>query len=603
MTLPHHGGSYRVLVERDVPMQTRDGVTLRADVYRPDADELFPALVVRTPYDKSVLWAVDGTPAAHLAECHFFPQRGYVTVVQDARGRHASDGAFEPFFHEGADGYDTVEWAATLPGVNGRVGMAGQSYQAIAQYLAAIEQPPSLQAIAPVSAPTAYFENCVWRRGAFELGWILPYFIGLGRDTLARAGVADRRQPEIDRYLVDPGVRFSPLTDREYRHLPLSDWADRLDDAAPYLREILRHGTDGPFWDRVNALRGIDRITVPALHVTSWYDSFLPDPLAMFQALARRAAQGQAREQRLLVGPWSHINYSVPTSGGAGEADFGPAAAITLQEILLEWFDRHLKDIPHVTTPDPVRVFVTGANAWSSHSQWPPACADPIALYLHSHGEANGAAGDGVLSCDQPAAEPADEFRYDPDDPVPTRGGTTLMSLGMAGGVFDQSAIEARTDVLVYTSQPLSTALEIAGPISLVLYASTSGPDTDFTAKLVDVRPDGYAANIADGIVRASFRESLIEPRPVEPGEITEYHIDLWSSCHAFGPGHRVRLEVSSSNFPRYDRNLNTGQSGVDATHFVVAHQIVLHDTERPSHLLLPVKSRGSAEDGDDVHV
>ena len=593
MSLPHEGGQHRVVVEHDVGTTMRDGVVLRADVYRPDAPGRFPVLVVRTPYDKSVLHKPDGTPAAHLAECHFFPQRGYVVVVQDCRGRHASEGEFVPFVDEGADGYDTVEWAAAQPWSTGDVGMAGQSYQAITQYLAALEQPPSLRAIAPVSGPTALFQNCIRRHGVFELGWILPYYIGFGRDRLERLGTAATRQPEVDAYLEDPAVRFSPLRREEYLHLPVLDWADRLADVAPYLRETLEERVDGPYWEAVDAVRRAERIQVPALHVASWYDSFLPDPLAIFQRLRPGGQDVPGREQRLLVGPWGHIAFSTPTSGGTGDADFGPESVIELQETLLRWFDHHLRGLDTgLLDEPPVRLFVMGDDRWRDEPGWPLERAVTRELYLHSGGAANSSAGDGTLSFDRPGAEPPDAFDYDPDDPVPTRGGTTLMNLAMTGGVLDQSEVEQRADVLVYTGEELTEPLEVTGPVSVVLHAVSTAPDTDFTAKLVDLQPDGYARNVVEGIVRASFRASLSDPTPIAPGEVVTYEIDLWATSHVFAPGHRLRLEVSSSNFPRYERNPNTGEPAGTATSVVVAHQRVLHETAFASHVRLPVVER-----------
>lgn len=594
MKLQHSGGAHAVVVEHDVEMVSRDGVTLRADVYRPDAGGTFPVILVRTPYDKSVLFTPEGQPAAHLAECHSFPQHGYVVVVQDTRGRHTSDGTFTPFVDDARDGYDTVEWAARLPWADGTVGMAGQSYQAIAQYLAAMEQPPSLRAIAPVSAPVSFFQNCIWRRGVFELGWILPYFIGLGRNALARGGATEARLAEIDSWLEDPAVRFSPLTREKYLSLPVRQWADRLADAAPYLREVMDADVEGPYWDAINPLLHPERITVPALHVASWYDSFLPDPLAMFEALRPDGVDVPGREQRLMVGPWSHVNFSVPTSGGAGEADFGAEAAIELQQILRRWFDHHLKGIDTGMLQEaPVRVFVMGENRWREEREWPLARAVEQAWHLTSGGAANGSSGDGRLGTEPPAAiEPSDRFVYDPDDPVPTCGGTTLMSLGMAGGVFDQTEVEKRSDVLVYTSDELTEPLEVTGPVRVHLVASTSAPDTDFTAKLVDIEPQGYARNVCDGVVRARFRSSLREPSLVAPGEPVEYEIDLWSTSHVFAPGHRLRLEISSSNFPRYDRNPNTGEPFGTANNVVVAQQEVFHDAARPSRIMLPVVAR-----------
>jgi len=584
---------YDVVVEHDVPMETRDGTVLRADVYRPDAEGTFPVLVVRTAYDKSVRFTPEGKPAVHVSETHFFPQHGYVVVAQDTRGRYASDGEFTPFFDEALDGYDTVEWAARLPWSDGRVVTCGQSYQAITQYLTAPLQPPSLRAMSVVSAPVSFFENCVYRNGVFELGWMLPYFLGLSYDTLERKGLDLR--PALEAYLEDPSVRFSPLKREHYEHLPISDWGERLAPGAPYFADLLAHSVDGPFWDRTDVLSRAAEIDTPTLHVGSWYDSFQPDGQRMFRAMRDGAPSAAARRgQKLIMGPWGHIPYSHPTTQGAGEAEFGPEALIDLHAIQLRYFDHLLKGVDTgLLDEPPVRIFVMGENVWRDEQEWPLARTRYTPLYLHSGGAANSVRGDGTLSFDAPAGdEPADGFTYDPHDPVPTRGGTTLMALGMAGGVFDQREIEEREDVLVYTSDALEADLEVTGPVTMTLFAASTAPDTDFTAKLVDVRPDGYAANVVDGVVRARFRDSLRAPTPIEPGAVVEYAIDLWATSHLFRAGHRLRLEVSSSNFPRYDRNANTGAPFGTDTELRTAEQTIHHDAARPSAVVLPVIPR-----------
>jgi uncharacterized protein len=584
---------YDVVVERDVPMRARDGVVLRSDIYRPDAEGTFPVLVVRTAYDKNVRWTPEGKPAVHVSESHWFPQRGYVVVVQDTRGRFASDGEFVPFVDDALDGYDTIEWAATLPWSNGKVASVGQSYQALTQYLTAPEQPPSLVAMSAVSGPVQYFDNCVWRGGVFELGWMLPYFLGLSYETLRRNGRPEAKA-ELEAYLEDPTVRFSPFKDEHYRHLPILDWGDRLAEGAPYFANLLRHSTNGPFWDQTDVLGRVEEIDAPTLHVGSWYDSFQPDGHRLFSALRERAATEEARRgQKLIMGPWGHIPYSHPTTQGAGDIDFGPEALIELHAIQLRWFEHYLNGVDNgVLDEPPVRIFVMGENVWRDEQEWPLARTQYTPLYLHSRGGANTRSGDGTLSFDAPADEPADGFVYDPNDPVPTRGGTTLMSLGMAGGVFDQGDIEDRKDVLVYTGEPLENDLEVTGPVTMTLYAATTAPDTDFTAKLIDVRPDGYAHNIVDGIVRARFRESTRHPTPVEPGRVIAYEIDLWCTSHLFKAGHRLRLEVSSSNFPRYDRNPNTGRPFGTDVELRTARQTIFHDGDRASHVTLPIIPR-----------
>ena len=584
MTAQASQAQHRVVVDKDVPMQTRDGVTLYADVYRPDTDGRFPILVVRTPYDKSADMA--------LTEKDYFPSRGYVVVVQDTRGRFRSEGDFYPFIHEGRDGYDTIEWAASLPWSDGKVGMVGQSYLGLVQYFAAPERPPHLTAMSPVSGPVTYFENCTYRRGVFELGWMLAYFTFMQRDTLERKGLYEHYKPILDDYLSYPDVPMSPLKKEEYRHLPLKDWAERFKDGAAYFADFLNHSTDSPYWYPTDLRRQFHNIDTPMLHVGSWYDVFQYDTLTMYSGLREHALTQEARQnQKLLMGPWAHLlPYAQPTSRGTGDIDFGDEALIELHDVQLRWFDYFLKGIENsIIDEAPIRLFVMGDNRWRDENEWPLARTRYTDLYLHSGGRANSLNGDGSLTFSAPSDEPQDRYVYDPNDPVPTRGGSTL---GLAMGVLDQTKIEQREDVLVYTGEVLNEDIEITGPVSLTLYAASSAPDTDFTAKLIDLRPDGYAQNIAEGVIRARFRESASSPSLITPGEVYEYSVDMWATSHVFKAGHRFRLEVSSSNFPRYDRNPNTGHDfGVD-TELKAAQQTIFHESRYPSHLVLPVIPR-----------
>jgi len=575
---------HKVKVERGLAMRARDGVTLYADVYRPDAPGKFPVLVMRTPYDKS--------QNIGLTEKDYFPQRGYVLVVQDTRGRFSSEGEFYPFVHEANDGYDTIEWAAALPWSSGVVGTVGQSYLGLVQYQAAPTRPPHLKAMCPVSGPVTYFENCIFRRGVFELGWDLTYFLFMSRNMLERKGIYEKERAALDAYLENPALPFSPLTEKDYRHLPIRDWGKRLGAGAPYLADFLNNWKYNDYWAATDVRPRCARVTVPMLHVGSWYDAFQYDTLAMYSLLRRNAATDEARRgQRLLMGPWAHLlPYAVATSRGTGDIDFGPEAKIELHALQLRWFDHFLKGAePAMLDEPPVRIFVMGENRWRDEWEWPLERTAYTKMYLRSGGHANALSGDGKLSPEPPGDESHDSYTYDPENPVPTRGGTTL---GLAPGVFDQREIEMRNDVLVYTGAPLEADLEVTGPIAMKLFAASSAPDTDFMAKLVDVRPDGYAHNIAEGVIRARFRESLSTPTLIKPGEIYAYDIDMWSTSHVFRRGHRLRVEITSSNFPRYDRNPNTGgELGFD-TEMKAAHQSVFHKAGAQSYILLPVIPR-----------
>lgn len=563
-----------MIIEKDVAMQTRDGVTLRADVYRPDAPGRLPVLLSRLPYDKN--------GRRRPGDIDLFVEHGYVVIIQDTRGRFASEGDYDPLVWEAQDGYDAVEWAAALPYSSGRVGTMGQSYLGATQYLLAPTRPPHLTAAFPVSAP-ADFDQC-WiyhTGGAFEFGWQIPYAILMARDTIRRRGLTETLLPDLECLLAPSETPWAPpLTPEAYRRLPLMEWAERLAPVAPYLADYFREPTLGARSARVDVEARHAEIDVPMYHVTSWYDIFLHGGLANFCGLRQRAMTARGRAaQKLLIGPWAHLfPYTNPTSTGTGDADFGAAALIGIHEIQLRWFDHWLKGVDTgLLEEPPVKIFVMGANRWRDEQEWPLARTRYTPYYFH---------GGGALGPREPGEEPPDQFVYDPADPVPTRGGNTLI---LPMGVRDQRPVEARPDVLVYTSEVMTSALEVTGPVTVTLYAATTAVDTDFTAKLVDVRADGYAHNLADGIVRARYRESRERPTLLTPGAVSRFTIDLWATSHVFLPGHRIRVDIASSNFPRFDRNLNTGEDQATGRRWDTARQTVFHDRRYPSHIVLPV--------------
>ena len=582
-------GQFKVIRERNVMVPMRDGTRLATDVFRPDAPGRFPALVNRGPYGK------DDYVASPDHSVWFFPTHGYVVLSQDCRARFQSEGDYyNPLFQEVADGYDTVEWAARQPWCNGRVGTTGQSYLGATQYTLATNNPlpPHLQAMAPVSASSDFHQSWVYHTGgAMEWGWMVPYAIHKGRNTLERLGRADLLA-QMDEYVLEPGNFGRPLKDEWFRHLPLKDWIGRLQETAPYFREYFEQELDGPYWWRLNLLRNLAGIKIPLFHVSSWYDIFLEGALNAYTAITEGGGSDLARRnQKLLVGPWAHIRpYTRPTSGDTGDIDFGPEAAIELHDHLRRWFDYWLKDLDTgLMDEPPVYLFVMGDNRWRHENEWPLARTHYTRYYFHSGGSANTRNGDGVLSTAPPGEEPPDSYIYDPDDPAPTLRGNTLM---IPHGVADQRPAEDRPDVLVYTSAPLERELELTGPITAQLFAASSAVDTDFTAKLVDVAPDGYARNLQDGIVRARYRTSARRPTFITPGQVYEYKIDLWATSHVFQAGHRLRVEISSSNFPRFDRNPNTGAPLGEDDRLETAQQTVLHTAAHPSHILLPVIPR-----------
>lgn len=579
---------YKVIRERNVMVPMRDGTCLATDVFRPDAPGRFPVLVNRGPYGKD----------SYVENPHhsvwYFPEHGYVVLSQDCRGRFESEGDYDPLFQESNDGWDTVEWAARQPWSNGRVATTGQSYLAATQYTLATADPlpPHLQTMAPVSASSDFHQSWVYHTGgAMEWGWMVPYAILKGRNTLERAGLSDLLS-EMDKYVLEPGNFGQPLTDEWYQHLPLRDWIDRLKEAAPYFHEYFDQELDGPYWWKIGLKQHLQRINMPMFHISSWYDIFLEGALTAFSEISERGATSLAKEnQKLLVGPWAHIRpFTEPNTGGCGDIDFGEAAAIELHEHLRRWFDHWLKDEDTGYLDEPsVNIFVMGENQWRQEDEWPLARTHYTKFYLHGDTPANSKNGGGYLSTVPPDDDKPDEYIYDPENPVPTKGGNTLI---IPFGVANQSETEARDDVLVYSTPTLEKDTEITGPIKMHLFAATSAIDTDFTAKLVDVHPDGYSQNLQDGIVRARFRTSVAQPSFVEPGRVYPYVIDLWSTSHLVKKGHQIRVDISSSNFPRFDRNPNTGATlGVDSK-LEKAKQTVYHNSTYPSHMVLPLIPR-----------
>jgi uncharacterized protein len=571
------GANDAVRVEKNVEARMRDGVMLRADVYRPAADGTFPVLLQRTPYSKNEDGYVPGFRA--------LAARGFIVVVQDTRGRYMSDGVARPH-DEAEDGFDTIRWARTLPGANGKVGMWGGSYLATTQLLAATLQPDGLAALFPSSSYSSRYDM-VFQGGAFYLndglGWNLGQSIDVRRRVLTPA--VNRDQPiGLDR------EQRTLLRDRWLWHLPLKSIdALELSRFAPGYFDMLAHPSYDQFWERFDIEAKHRQFQAPAFHLTGWYDTLLTGTLRNFTGLRARAATDHARRnQRLVVGPWTHARPTLQSTK-IEDVDYGPQAGFAAQQAYEQWFDRWLRGRGAAgdQTSAPVRIFVMGENRWRDEQEWPLARAKPTAFYLHSGGRANSLAGDGGLSTAAPAEEPADRYTYDPANPVPT---------GAIGGYSripsDQRPIERRTDVLVYSTPPLDRDLEVTGPLSVTLWIASSAPDTDFTAKLVDVHPDGTARAINDGILRARYRTSKSAPVLLTPGQPTEITIDLGATSNVFMAGHRIRLDVSSSNFPRFDRNPNTGGVFGEDAEVRRAAQTIFHDAARPSRLVLPVIPR-----------
>lgn len=536
-----------------IPM--RDGTKLAANIFRPKAAGRFPVILMRTPY---------GKPDEKWGDAKRYIPAGYAMVVQDCRGRGKSAGTWDPFRYDVEDGFDTQEWVGQQPWCNGEIGTAGGSYVGWTQWSSAPNSSRHLKAMVPV-VPFGNAYDLAYVGGAFQLALLMGWGAGVGGVALKPDSL-----PEV------------------YRHLPLNTFGQQFEKKVSYLEDWIRHPDYDDYWKQ----RGMDYryadVTVPALNIGGWYDIFSKTTIELVnQVRASSRDRSVRRNEFVVMGPWTH---GVGTRK-VGELDFGADAALNLGDLQFRWFEYWLKGRETGVQDWPaLYLFVMGENRWRGEDEWPLKRTQFASYYLHSEGHANTAKGDGVLSTTTPGEEKPDLYTYDPKDPVPSVGGNNLV--GATAGPFDQVDVESRKDVLVYSTAPLERDTEITGPVKLVLWASTDARDTDFTAKLIDVDAEGKAYNLCDGIIRARYRHGHDKPALLAPGQPDMFEIDLWVTSNLFRWGHRIRLEVSSSNFPRFDRNPNTGHAfGVDAD-LVSAHQTILHDSEHPSHLVLPVIPR-----------
>lgn len=552
--MPGDSTSRNVIVEKDIRIPMRDGVILRGDLYRPvdslEPGRAVPGVVTRTPYDKELSGAglVAVMPnALKLAE------RGYAVVVCDTRGRYASEGEFNPFHQEGPDGYDTLEWVAAQPWCDGKTAIYGPSYVGATTMLAAREAPPSLRCAIPIITADDYYDGWTYQGGAFQLGFVGPWGAGLAATGYLQQGHSRPAgaQPALQEALLGNSFRF--LGSRPLAELPgISE-----EGVAPWWHDWVGHDSRDDFWERIRHSADYSRFTVPMLHIGGWFDIFGIGTIRNFRGLS---AAGNGA-QHLIMGPWAHTHYE----RRLGELDFGATGAAAGANVVADinrFLDRHLKDgSDNGAELAPVRWFLMGANEWRESSAWPPPEAEQRAFYLASDGGATLHYGDGRLVDECPAEDQRwDQYLYIAYKPVMTEGGSILqMPIGLPGP-RDQSRAESRDDVLCYTTEPLSRPLDVAGPVTVELFVSSDRPDTDFTAKLVDVQPDGRPISLTDGIIRARFRNGFEREELLEPGEVARVEIDLASIAHRFGAGHRIRLEVSSSNYPRFFPNSNTAE-------------------------------------------
>jgi len=533
----------RLIVDRHVPIELRDGTTLRADVYRPEQGQ-YPVLVHRIPYNRQTPMALTNSMFPPLIAAG----RGYAVVVQDTRGRFGSDGHFSPFRQEAEDGYDTIEWAAAQPWSNGRVAIYGSSYMGVTALQAVASAPPHLVTAIAYLTGGNYQNGWVYTGGALELLFNLRWSAGPAASELYRLGLSPDEEKAARARL--RWISHQPA--EALRFTPIEEVFGPAAAAIPFWKEWMEHPRYDDYWSPVDLTTTLENTTIPVLNVTGWYDAFLIGHLQAWATL-QQGPTGVGHE--LLIGPWDHESVQSVRNNAAGDRFFGPQAvggAAGLADRFLSWFDRHLKPgEDQVHAPLAVRYFHMGPDVWREATSWPPETEARI-LYLGSGGSANTRLGNGLL-VPQPPQQPAvDSYVYDPLNPVPTRGGRHLGFQYGRAGVQDQAELELRTDILVYTGAALTTAFDTIGHVRATLHVRSSAPATDFTAKLVDVRPDGYCANVAEGILRVD--SALGDLQGGVPLEIT---IDLGDTAYRFEIGHRVRLEISSSNFPRFDRHGN----------------------------------------------
>lgn len=550
-----------ITIELDVPVPMRDGTVLRADIYRPAAPGSYPVLLGRTPYDKCMVF--EGT-----AFVRTMARAGYVVIMQDTRGRIASDGEWLPWKYEREDGYDTVEWAAALPYANGRVGMFSASYMGSTQWSAAIAGAPHLAAIAPVTTWSDPTDGLMFRGGAIELGLNLQWGLMQALGQYPKAGLAPQ---EMFGKLMATMADMDAMPGKTYWQLPSGAPAALVSSGQPDIG-VARALADPSTLDECRVSTRYDEVTIPSLNYAGWFDIFLQGALDNYVGMRSRG-----RTARLVVGPWHHLNLaSAMSAGQVGDVNFGLAAILpggrTVTDTTRAWYDHWLKGEPATADHESgVLLFVMGANTWRAEADWPLARAVDTPLYLGA---------DSTLTWDTPTVEAADsDYTYDPANPVQTRGGHLVMSSEYPAGPFNQRDTEARDEVLVFTTPPLEHDTEITGRIRATIFASTDGPSTDWVVRLCEVDAQGVSRNIADGIARVS----------TEPGRVDEVDIDLWSTAILIRAGHRLRVHVTSSNFPRWDRNLNTGEPVTAGTAMRVAHQRILHDRNHPSRIVLPI--------------
>lgn len=582
-------GPCTVTKQTDVPARMRDGTVLRADVYRPQSSDPVPVILMRTQYGKTGAQ----TEPSRYASPDWFASHCYLVVVQDIRGMGTSGGTFSEFVNDQNDGYDSVEWAAALPGADGKVGMYGSSYVGATQWLAAVSTPPHLVTIVPANTASDYYDGWTYEGGEFRLAFVTPWAI----EALATGAAENRHDDATAAELRSAAADVTRwLAHRPYQSLPPMQPGNPA--VAPWYFDWLRHSARDDFWKHVSIRDRYDAVKVPVLNVEGWYDAFLAGGTENFAGMTAHGGTPEARSnERLVIGPWDHVDWGRPDSEPAPMLkDIGAVGNSPINSLMIAWYDHFLKGQDNGVAGSPrVDYFLMGANTWKSATSWP--LAQTVWTRYFLSGDGGIATRNGLLSTSPPGSDDApDHYTYDPADPAPSLGGHSCCgALSGPQGPYDQTPVEQRSDVLVYSTSPLSTDTELTGPTTVHLWAASSAPDTDFTAKLTVVKPDGQVVNLNNGIIRTAFRDSLSEPHPGVAGQAYEYEIDIWPTSYLLRAGDRIRVEISSSDYPQFAPNPNTGQPFGTSADQRPADQTILHDAAHPSDVVLPVIPAGGS--------
>jgi putative CocE/NonD family hydrolase len=565
---------YEVNVDAGHQIAMRDGVRLSTDIYTPRNEGKFPVILIRTPYKKEMV----------ELQARSYARRGYAVAVQDCRGRFGSEGVWEPFINEPKDGYDTIEWLAAQPWSSGKVGMIGGSYVGWVQWWAASQHPPHLVTIIPNVSPPDPFYNIPYEHGAFFILGAMWW-----ADVLESNATGDLS-----------GAAMGKIGDKKYgkllNTLPVIDLDKTvLGKENPYWRHWIAHPVDDDWWEQADFLAKLRDVNLPVFHQSGWFDG---DGIGTKLNYQQMKEFGHAN-QKLTIGPWGHTDTSARKFG---EHDFGPQAVIDLQRDYLRWFDHWLKGVDNGITREPlVSIYVMGANQWLHGASYPLPATKFTRLYFTSAGKANTSKGDGSLTFDEPPdGAPADKYVYDPGDPTPDpdffewteeqdKQVRAAEDKKKEAEAHHEQVTASRPDILVYQTPTLTEPLTFAGPLSTVLYASSTAIDTDWFVSLVEIEKDGKTFSLASGKLRARFRNGVKNAELLKPGEIYEYKLDLWHTGITVPAGCKLRVEVASASFPAFSRNLNTGGHNETETKFVSATQAIYHDKQHPSHVLLPV--------------